>query len=232
MAAPAAPEFDPLDDWDEPPRLYFSGVEVLHLLASVVVLTVAFSLILSRASGDFGPQAINVAALLRALPYAALTVVPAFILHELAHKVVAQRRDMFAEFRANFYGLVGGLILTELSGLLFAIPGAVVIYGAADKRDAGVISIVGPGVNLVLGYGAMVLHVLFPRAAHGVVANAGVGSIFELVALMNAILAAFNMLPVPPLDGSKVWKWSKLGFAGAWLLVVALFLFVLGPVAL
>ena len=203
------------DDWDvPPPRIFFSLTEVLHLLASVVVLTLAFALILGGRSGSFLPDFGELAAL---LPYAALAVVPAFILHELAHKIVAQRKDMWAEFRANFLGLLGGLALTALSGFLFAVPGAVHIVGHATRRDSGVISIVGPMVNLFLGYGALLLEPLF-----GPVRIGEFGSFFELVVVLNAILAGFNMLPVGPLDGRKVWAWSKVAFFGMWALVVAL----------
>lgn len=215
------------DDWDAPPpRIFFSGTEILHLLASVVVLTLAFSLILGARSSDnlFG-LTLDVGELLSLMPYAAAAVVPAFILHELAHKIVAQRKDMWAEFRANFIGLFGGLFLTAFTGFLFAVPGAVHIIGHATKRDSGVISIVGPMVNLLIGYGALVLDGVFPRTPVG-----PFNSFFELIVLLNGILAAFNMLPIGPLDGRKVWRWSKLGFFGMWALIAALFMLYVNPV--
>ena len=209
---------DPYGDaWDEDhARIHFSGREVLHLLASVVVLTVAFSLVLGARKGDF-PPSIDVDALVTLLPYAALAVVPAFILHELAHKVVAQRRDMWAEFRANPFGLVGGLLVTWGTGFLFALPGAVEIVGHADKRDAGVISIVGPMVNVGIAGLAMALEPFFKP-----IRVADFGSFFELIVLLNLILAGFNMLPLGPLDGRKVWSWSVLGFFGMWALILGL----------
>lgn len=207
------------DDWDEPPpRIFFSLTEVLHLTASVVVLTLAFALVMGA---RLDPLSVDVAALFALLPYAAAIVVPAFIFHELAHKFAAQFKDMWAEFRANFIGLFGGLAATQLIGFLFAVPGAVNIVGHADKRDAGIISIVGPMVNLVLGYAAIllagVIDVTMPRAA-------SFDDFWELVAILNAILAGFNMLPLGPLDGRKVWGWSKLGFFGVWALIAALVL--------
>lgn len=207
---------DPLDDdWHEPPRIFFSLTEVLHLGVSVVVLTLAFALVMGARKDVL---AIDLGALLTLLPYAAAIVVPAFIFHELAHKFVAQHKEMWAEFRANFLGLFGGLALTQLLGFLFAVPGAVNIVGHADKRDAGVISIVGPMVNLVLGYAAILLDAVVTIRMPGV----PYGSFWELVVLLNAILAGFNMLPLGPLDGRKVWRWSKLGFFGMWALVAAL----------
>ena len=209
------------DGWDEPPRFFFSITEVIHLAVSVVVLTIAFALVMGARKGALE---LDVPALLALLPYAAAVVVPAFIFHELAHKFVAQHKDMWAEFRANFLGLFGGLGLTQLLGFLFAVPGAVNIVGHADKRDAGVISIVGPLVNLTLGYGAILLGAVvtidLPKSSE-------FGSFWELVILLNAILAGFNMLPLGPLDGRKVWRWSKLGFFGVWALTLALVLLYL-----
>lgn len=205
------------DDWDQPPpRIFFSLTEVLHLTASVLVLTVAFALVMGARKEAL---VLDVADLLTLLPYSAAIVVPAFIFHELAHKFVAQYKDMWAEFRANFIGLFGGLAATQLLGFLFAIPGAVNIVGHADRRDTGIISIVGPMVNLALGYAAILLHAIVPIKMPSA---ASLGDFWELVIILNAILAGFNMLPIGPLDGRKVWRWSILGFFGIWALVIAL----------
>lgn len=220
MERHAAPD---VDDWDAPPpRIWFSMTEVFHLLASVVVLTVAFALILGGRQGEGLMPEFDLGLMITLLPFAAGAVIPAFILHELAHKIVAQRKDMWAEFRANFFGLFGGLVLTAFSGFLFAVPGAVHIIGHASKRDSGVISIVGPMVNLVIGFGALVLDQIVPP-----IRIAGFGSFLELIVLLNVVLAAFNMLPIGPLDGRKVWRWSKLGFVGMWAITIALFLMFL-----
>lgn len=41
--------------------------------------------------------------------------------------------------------------------------------------------------------------------------------LFVIIASVNLSLAAFNMLPFGPLDGAKVWRWSKL----SWLVIMA-----------
>ena len=51
-------------------------------------------------------------------------------------------------------------------------------------------------------------------------------SLFFLLGYMNAFLALFNMLPIPPLDGSKIYKWNPAVYimmlvASATLLLVA-----------
>jgi Zn-dependent protease len=204
------------DAWDEPARITFSWREALDLTLSVVVLSVAFALVLIGMNYEKLPS-LDVGQLLAMLPIAAVIVVPAFILHELAHKIVAQRRDMWAEFRANPFGLVAGIVIPALTGFLFAAPGAVEIVGHADKRDAGVISIVGPLVNVALAAIALVLNGLFRPIPIG-----SFGSLFEIIALLNVILAGFNMLPIGPLDGRKVFRWSVLGFVGMWAIIAGL----------
>jgi Zn-dependent protease len=226
------------DDWEyDRPRIYFSGVEILHLLLGVAGITVAFALALGGSKGCPGDELVcvprvDVPLLLRLLPYAAAVVLPAFILHELAHKVVAQRMDMWAEFRANYFGLTGGVLLTAMFKILLSVPGAVFIYGDADRRDAGVISIVGPMVNLAIGYVALGLDALLPSIAIPSAGAGGIANLYELVVLANAVLAGFNMLPVGPLDGRKVFRWSPLAFFGIWALVAALVLLVLNPTLL
>lgn len=223
------------DDWDAPPpRIYFSGVEMLHLALGVVGITVAFALVLGgrqecRGGALVCEDMVDVDRLLALLPYAAAVVLPAFVLHELAHKIVAQQKDMWAEFRANYFGLTGGLLLTAVFKVLLSVPGAVYIVGNASRRDAGVISIVGPMVNLTLGYAAYLLDFVFPNVDIPSAGEFGVSSLWELIVFANALLAGFNMLPIGPLDGRKVWRWSITGFFGMWALIVALVLLVLRP---
>ena len=43
-------------------------------------------------------------------------------------------------------------------------------------------------------------------------------------AMMNVILAGFNMIPVMPLDGAKVWAWNKPVYAAIVGLAIGMFL--------
>lgn len=225
------------DDGEARPlRFRFSLREGLHLLVSAAVVTFGMALVLGVRKGEVfefptGIESFDLTNLGWYALLSAIAVVPAFFLHELAHKVLALKYGMFAEFQANFFGLAGGLLLTLLAKFLFLVPGAVNIYPPlaldanghliekpVSRRDAGVISIVGPMVNL-----AIAALFILARLVLQPIPVAGFGDFFELVSFLNLILAAFNMLPIGPLDGRKVMRWSVVWFVLMWVMIVGLF---------
>ncbi|WP_245618649.1 hypothetical protein [Methanogenium cariaci] len=78
----------------------------------------------------------------------------AFILHEMAHKFTAMKFGYYAAFRKDNGMLLMGVALAALVGVVFAAPGATVIYGQPgrdmSKKENGIISVAGPVVNLCL----------------------------------------------------------------------------------
>lgn len=184
--------------------LRFSRTELLHIGAAVGFLTVAFTFVLS------GVNAVTPDAALERLRapwqlYLAsfFAVSTGFVLHELGHKVLAQRFGHWAEFRGEFKGLLVSLAIALGMGFLFAAPGAVMINGRVTPRENGLISLMGPGVNFVIA----LLAVPFTFAADP---DAFLPFTMEVMAFVNSILAVFNMIPVGNLDGRKIWRWNKL----------------------
>lgn len=220
-AAPAARPYRPLPpelvhDWHEgPPKVRFSGTELLHLGVGVAVLTYCFAMLR-------GPPVEGPADLVRRLTpdplvllAAFLAVTTGFVLHELAHKVVAQRYGFWAEFRAQFSNLALSLLLALFTPFLFAAPGAVLIQGRVTPRESGLISLVGPALNFVVAALALPF-------APDVNPDAPRPLIFGMVAIVNAVLAAFNLLPIGPLDGRKVLRWSWPVWLASFLAALAL----------
>jgi Zn-dependent protease len=147
-------------------------------------------------------------------------VVPSIILHEIAHGWVALAFGDDTAKRAGRLTLnpvahvdpVGTLIvpaLLALSGIgMFgwAKPVPVDLRRLRHPRNEGVVvSLAGPATNVLL---ALVAYIVF-RSFHGADTYTTLqpdGALWAQVAfllgLVNVWLAVFNMVPVPPLDGS------------------------------
>lgn len=174
-------------------RVYFSPKELKHLTAAaLLVIGVGFSA---------GFYMTNVgSSLIIVLTSAAIILATSFFVHEIAHKVVAQKRGLWAEFRLTTWGALLTLVFMVLPTPFKLIsPGAVMISGSAQSSDIGKISIAGPITNIVLS-GALLCATLIPSS---------ISSILLLGALINGYIAVFNLIPIGILDGFKIFSWNK-----------------------
>jgi Zn-dependent protease len=208
----------------------FSARETRDLVIAWLALGVAFTLfLLVTASGGVSPvgllDLVGTGLFVELLVLSLLTAGVGFLLHELAHKVVAIRFGQAAEFRAD-YTMLGLALAAALVGFLFAAPGAVYHTGRITKRESAAIALAGPLTNVVL---AGLFLPVFLFADGGFLLRAG-----QLGVTLNAVLAGFNMIPFGPLDGKKVLNWSMVGFGASFLLcagvAVASFLYVGFPI--
>jgi len=183
--------------------LSFSEKELFDLGVAWVVLSIAFALLLAPIHLGY-----PVGAFVPMVVLSLVTVGVAFLLHELAHKVVAIRFGQVAEFRAD-YQMLFLAVMSALIGLLFAAPGAVYHRGRITVRENGLIAVAGPVTNVVLA--VVFLPVLV--FADAIAAPDLVIQIGHMGVLINLFLAAFNMIPFGPLDGKSVLEWSKPVFA-------------------
>ncbi|MEW6329294.1 MAG: site-2 protease family protein [Candidatus Micrarchaeota archaeon] len=184
------------------------NAEIYDIVVSMLAVAVAFSVpvLLSE------PSAIPVV-----IPIILVTVGLGFLLHELAHKYVAQRYGAYAVYRAWPQGLGLMLLLAFITGGRFfiAAPGAVYIFAPyIRRRENGIISLAGPLTNLAL---AVVFGFVFMMSGGGLGATSPdilqvVQAISLIGARVNLFLGLFNMLPIFPLDGSKVLAWN----GGVW----------------
>lgn len=174
--------------------------EIKDILMADAALILAFAMdfAIQHSSGGYLHN------LLYFLPISALAVSLSFILHELMHKFVAQHYGAIAGFRTSITGLLVTLA-TGAFGFLLGIPGATMIYtNTFTKRQNGIVSLAGPLTNFAVFGAFLAVYVIF-YSSLGPYLQSAIGFTF----FISIFLAFFNMLPIYPLDGSKVLAWNK-----------------------
>ncbi len=237
----------------------FSTIEKENLTLATAAFTLALGFMAVRGVGGVSTLGFNTWALtlLLSMPVLLLAVGPAFILHEIGHKIVAKKNGCWAEFRADPKGLQFGIILSFFLGFLFMAPGAVMVAGLVTRRQNGHIAVAGPLTNLslfIIGIPMWVLILVLtgafetssiPLLENGSRAYLSDGSIIWQSMLIDAgvwwlsanlILGLFNMFPFGPLDGVKVKDWNEQVFYCVFLIflipVLGMFLGMWSPTAL
>lgn len=147
------------------------------------------------------------------------------VLHEIAHGYTAYRfGDPTAKLKGRltlnpishidpFFSLLMPLMtyIATAGSLIFggAKPVPVDPFNLRDgRKDLALVSLAGPATNLTLAIVAGILtHVFFPGFAFGEVAREGIfGFLLTTTIKWNLLLAILNLLPIPPLDGSKIFS--------------------------
>lgn len=198
----------------------FSRIEINHLLISMSVLTVAFTLsftgnnIITGLSNGFNPSV---------LPYGLfvsfLGILTAFFVHEISHKFIAQKYGLWAEYRMFPRGLRLALIFGIFTPIVIAAPGAVMFRGETRNFETGRIAVAGPLANIIIAGITLILY-RFVFFEFGII-----GAIIGFISFVNVLLATFNLLPFGPLDGLKVLRWN--GIVWSILLAVSIIIFII-----
>src|SRR5437870_12957500 len=209
------------------PGVRFSRTELGQLAVAILALSGAFTVLFIRS--ELTSFLSNPSLFLAIVfPASLLAVGTGVGLHEVMHKVVAQRYGFWAEFRYNPRGLLFAFVLAAVIGFLYGAPGATWISGPVSTEQNGRISAAGPATNIVVsvlffaGYLA-----LFTRVSS--LLTFSLVFILSQIATVNAILAGFNMIPVMPLDGAKVWAWNKGAYVALAAVAVGLIVLNLLP---
>ena len=200
--------------------------EEADLFVAWIAISISFAIIFISPGGflNFNSSRISAFTALIYFGVSLVVVLFGFILHEMAHKFTAIKYGYWAEFRKDNMMLLVAVALASTVGVVFAAPGATMIYNMrADGRmisreENGKISAAGPVTNLILciPFAGLLLY--------GGISSGFGANLFTLVGMVglqvNAMIAAFNMLPVSVLDGRKVLAWNPAIFV---VLIVAAF---------
>jgi Zn-dependent protease len=137
----------------------------------------------------------------------ALVLLYSVILHEVAHGWMALR---FGDETALHYGRLTlnpashldplGTLLLFLVGFGWARPVPVDYYRLKDTRfGLFSVALAGCTANILIAISAIFLLRFEAVSSQPLLSN-----ILPLIARINIILGAFNLIPIPPLDGSKI----------------------------
>lgn len=149
---------------------------------------------------------------------ALLIIIPSAILHEIAHGIVAERLgDPTARLRGRLtLNPIPHIdpYMTILLPLLLIIAHSPIIIGGAKpvpvdpfnlrdgRKDLALVSLAGPATNFIIAIGfAAIIHLIPAYMLPNLVFQ-----IFYLIVQLNLLLGIFNLVPIPPLDGSKIFS--------------------------
>lgn len=177
---------------------HFSKTELKHLGVAMLIVGLIFS---------WGKS-------LFIVPPIVIAVLLGFIVHEVAHKLSAQRHGLQAEFRINPMLALISLVSIALP-IKFIAPGAVMIWGPyITRRIEAEISSAGPLTNIVIAFIGLVIMFINPLSIYGF-----------YILLINSFLALFNLLPLPVFDGGKLFRSDLKIWVVLFSLSLALFVF-------
>ena len=178
----------------------------------------------------------------------ALPVVLAVTFHEAAHGWMA---DRLGDPTARLLGRVTFNPLPHIDPIgTLLLPGLLVLFDAPfifgwpkpvpvafhrlrrPKRDMIWVALAGPGANLLLALAAgWLMHATLRLPAP---VDAWLGENLANAIIVNVVLATFNMLPIPPLDGGRVvtgllpgrlaWRFARIERFGLLILLALIFL--------
>ena len=159
----------------------------------------------------------DISAFVQIAAIVAIPIIIAITFHEAAHGFVAWRCGDDTAYRlgrVTFNPLkhidpMGTIILPLFlyltTGFMFGYAKPVPVNFRRlrnPRRDMVLVAAAGPATNILLAFASAILFRIFPDPTS--MTTAVIGEILQRSIFLNIILAVFNMIPLPPLDGGRV----------------------------
>ncbi|MBF0328508.1 MAG: site-2 protease family protein [Nitrospirae bacterium] len=165
---------------------------------------------------------------IRQIAISAVPILIAIILHEVSHGFVAWKlgdptAKMLGRLTLNPVSHIDPFGTVIMPIMLLVFSNGQFMFGYAKpvpinpgnfknpKRDMAISAAAGPAANLLLAVSSVIIlkYILIPSVAF--LSAEALDKILKPIAMMltasvtmNVVLAAFNLLPIPPLDGGRV----------------------------
>jgi len=164
----------------------------------------------------------DIAQLIQGIVVAVIPVLYAITLHEVAHGWAALKcgdrtAQMMGRLSLNPLKHIDPMGTIAVPLLIWVMSGGKALFGWAKpvpvnfaalrrpKRDMIIVALAGPLANIAMGVGwALLLKAVYALGLHNGLAGQFLIAMSQIGILINALLAAFNLLPIPPLDGGRV----------------------------
>jgi len=134
--------------------------------------------------------------------------------HELAHGFAAYK---FGDMTPKLMGRLTlnpfahldplGTILLFVIGLGWAKPVIININNIPNKNHQMLVALAGPASNFLLAAIFAILISVFENYLY-LPTNHFIIMFFNIVVMINIALAVFNLIPIPPMDGSRIVSWA------------------------
>lgn len=145
-----------------------------------------------------------------------LIFIYSIILHEIAHGLIAERLGdptarLSGRLTLNPISHIDP-IMSILVPLFLVISGSPIIFGSAKpvpidpynlrnpRKDMGMIGLAGPATNIIIAlFLSLLARIVLSSSPNPILID-----LLRTGAQINIILAIFNLIPIPPLDGGRV----------------------------
>ena len=200
---------DIVDLIDKVKRYYaFTNAEIVGLVASIIVIGFIISF------NEWGVAQFETSTGLFNFFNAILIVALSILVHDAGQRIWGLAIGFRIEYKVFTSGLIVALLVAFVSNgnIWLVIPGSFMLHHMAGHRLGFFrygVNIVGQGMVALAGPLATITLLIFLKIISAFVTT----PLLEKAILFNVIYAITSMLPIPPLDGSKIYFGSRMIYA-------------------